>query len=243
MTVENKFQKWAVGFSGCDGGDIGSSHAPSIWVCGIEWGGGHNADSLTEHIQQQVSTAPLGYEDPAENLAYIFNRKTMQILTAMEGGLVQAYENIARERRPFVKGEKGYFKLNLFPIAFKDTSPQRWQSEFVDITGFPSKEAYLAWCRSARFDAMRSWVSTSKPKTIICFGKTYLKDFSAAFTNGNSEFVTENILGRSLSWSRTVDDVLVVVCPFPVGRYGLNSHVLVQGFGNRIRSLMNDKLL
>ena len=38
--INENFKKWALGFSGCDGGDIGSAQSPSIWLCGLEWGGG-----------------------------------------------------------------------------------------------------------------------------------------------------------------------------------------------------------
>ncbi|WP_260951748.1 hypothetical protein [Campylobacter sp. RM16187] len=38
--TEEYFKKWALGFSGCDGGDIGSPENPSAWLCGIEWGEG-----------------------------------------------------------------------------------------------------------------------------------------------------------------------------------------------------------
>lgn len=34
--VNEDFARWASGFSGCDGGDIGSSQGKSIWFCGIE---------------------------------------------------------------------------------------------------------------------------------------------------------------------------------------------------------------
>ena len=49
------FAKWATGFSGCDGGDIGSAQNRSIWYCGIEWGGGHPADE-----QALINTVFLG---------------------------------------------------------------------------------------------------------------------------------------------------------------------------------------
>lgn len=238
MIVENDFQKWASGFSGCDGGDIGSPESRSIWVCGIEWGGGHDLASLNENILDEVVSPPLGYEDPSHNLAYIFNRQTMKLITAMQGGQVDDYEKMVVQNRPFVNGCTGYFKMNLFPIAFKDTGHQRWQSDFVGVTGFPNKEEYLAWCRRVRFAQMRNWVSIHKPKVIVCFGKTLINDFSTAFVNGNGKFTKENILNRELSWTRTVDDVLVAVCPFPVNRYGLNSHALLQAFGDRIRKLM-----
>ena len=238
MKIENEFQKWAAGFSGCDGGDIGSPKSRSIWVCGIEWGGGHDPASLKENILNQVDIPPSGYDDLSDNLTCKFNQQTMKLLTAMNGGLVDDYKGMVAQHRPFVKDSLGYFKMNLFPIAFKDTGHQRWQSDFIEITGFPNKAEYLAWCRQVRFAEMRNWVSMHKPKVIVCFGKTLINDFATAFANGREKFTKENILNRELSWTRTVDDVLVVVCPFPVNRYGLNSHALLQTFGERIQKLM-----
>lgn len=240
MKIENKFQKWVSSFSGCDGGDIGSPESRSTWVCGIEWGGGHDPVSLKENIVESVDSPPYGYENHSENLAYIFNRQTMKLLTAIQGDSVENYIQVSEKIRPFVKDEKGFFKMNLFPVAFKDTNHQRWLSDFIDITGFQSKHEYLTWCRKVRFPIIQSWVEKFKPKLIICFGKTFSIDFESAFINGNSEFKKETILNRELSWSRTQDKTLIVICPFPVNRYGLNSHVLLQAFGERIQTLMND---
>lgn len=39
MALSQQVQDFLLGFSGCNGGKIGSPNAPSIWVCGIEWGG------------------------------------------------------------------------------------------------------------------------------------------------------------------------------------------------------------
>lgn len=48
MTITTDFGKWARGFSGCDGGDIGSHEKQSIWYCGIEWGGGWHEKMLED---------------------------------------------------------------------------------------------------------------------------------------------------------------------------------------------------
>lgn len=239
MGNEERFREWASGFSGCDGGDIGSPESRSIWFCGIEWGGGHSPDHLKKTLLEPVDTPSLGYDDPVLNLEYIFNVQTMKLITAIQGGKVDDYKKTLHDHRPFVKGSTGYFKMNLLPIAFKDTGHQRWQTDFLEITGFPNKVEYLAWCRRVRFPRMRTWVSTYKPKAIVCFGKTWINEFKTAFVNGDYEFSRETILNRELSWARTEDDVLVVVCPFPVNRYGLNSHVLMQAFGSRIRTLID----
>jgi hypothetical protein len=239
MTVENAFQKWATGFSGCDGGDIGRPDRRSVWVCGIEWGGGHDLADLKNNIQDDVTTPSAGYDDYFHNLKYIFNWNTMKLLTAMQGGLVKDYKEMTKNMRPFVKDSQGFFKLNLFPISFKDTDHQRWLSDFSEATGFENKADYLAWCRRMRFPEMRKWVAKSKPKAIVCFGKTFIKDFHGAFVNGETTFVRETIQNRELSWVRTQDDVLIAVCPFPGNRYGLNSDALLQSFGDRIGVLMN----
>lgn len=236
--IMSDFENWASGFSGCDGGDIGTPESRSTWVCGIEWGGGHDLDALKQSISNQVVSPPLGYDDVLQSTDCIFNRQTMKLITAMQGLKVEEYEKMSLQQRPFVKGTSGFFKMNLFPISFKDTAHQRWQKSFNEVTGFANKEEYLAWCRRVRFEQMRFWVSTYKPKVIICFGKTLITDYALAFAGQGSKFTSEKILNRDLSWTRTVDDVLIAICPFPVNRYGLNSNALLQGFGDRIRTLM-----
>ena len=46
MSITERFENWALGYSGCDGGDLGYPSSPSTWVCGIEWGGGHTPEAL-----------------------------------------------------------------------------------------------------------------------------------------------------------------------------------------------------
>ncbi len=73
MKIASTFSKWATGFSGCDGGDAGDSSNKGIWICGIEWGGGHDANvmKLTKMFEDDVSTPNSGYEDWKHNLGYI----------------------------------------------------------------------------------------------------------------------------------------------------------------------------
>lgn len=233
-----KFKKWASGFSGCDGGDIGTKGNPSIWVSGLEWGGGHDQEALKADIEADMEISPSGYESASANRAYIFNRQTLKLLTAIDGKPVSEYIDWNEEKAPFTQGSKGYFKMNLFPIAFKDTGHQRWLDDFSEVTGFSNKQQYLDWCRSVRFQNIQSWVTKFCPKLILCFGKTYINDFAAALKDGTPNFTKMPILNRELSWTRTSDGVLIAVCPFPVNRYGLNSDVLLQAFGERIRQLM-----
>ncbi len=235
--ITTGFKSWATSFSGCDGGDTGTASSPSVWVCGIEWGGSWCDEIwLKEEITASIDTPPEGYAACEENLSYIYNRQTMKLLLAIDGGLVEDYKRFALERKPFVSGEAGYFKLNLYPIAFKNTNYALWMNEFSGITGLKSKQGYLEWCRKNRFPVIRTWVQRYKPKLVICFGKTYKSDFLMSFVDPGSTENHEKIMGKDLFWYRSGETV-VAICPFPVNRNGLNSNALIQAFGDRIRNI------
>ncbi len=235
--ISPQFALWAKGFAGCDGGDIGSPSTPSIWFCGLEWGGGHDENSLSESISSLASDVPYGYDHEDENTAYIFNRQIMKLISAMHGGNVNEYEKFVTTLKPFVRGQAGFFKMNLFPIAFKNTDHGLWKTSFSNLTGIESKQRYLEWCREERFPILRSWVATYRPRAVICFGKSYSDDFKRAFSDLNVDFKREDIGGRELSWAKNSNGTLVAICPFPVNRNGLNSNALLQGFGSRLGSL------
>ena len=239
------FSKWATGYSGCDGGDIGSPQNKCIWFCGIEWGGGHPPDEqkLQEIFSEDVGKPPEGYTDdddkPAwkHNLEFIFNWQAMKLLAAINGQLVTSYKLFAENTRPFVKDEKGYYKLNLYPLAFKDTSHQLWEEGFAKATGIQNKQSYLEWIRSNRFPVMKAWVESSMPSLIVCVGITYLQDFASAFVDDSLSFNQEIIDDRKFNWVVTQKGTLVVVIPFMVNRYGLTRNDSIQRFGDRIREL------
>jgi len=234
----NEFQKWCLEFSGCDGGDIGSKNNRATWICGIEWGGGHTPDSLIEHMSKDFSAPPSGYDDWKENLEYIFNWQIMKLLSAIEGNKVGDYKKFAEEKKPFVEDSKGYFKMNLYPIGFKDTNENRWQIEFSKITGFNSKADYIQWCKNKRFPQMTKWTLEYKPKLIICLGKTYIKDFKQIFLSNNIQLNTKLIDDKELTWGYNELDTLVVILPFMVNANGLNKNQTIQKFGEEISNLI-----
>ena len=237
MSISNKFETWALGYSGCDGGDIGDSSSPSTWVCGIEWGGGHTPEGLTAHMEEDVMRPPSGYTVWTENLAYIFNWQVMKLLTVINAGTVSEYKRFAETVQPFVEGRHGYFKMNLHPIGFKDTSHDKWLREFASITGLPTKSDYLTWCTDYRLPQIRKWAENSKPKLILCLGKTYLPQFKRAFLD-DSIINHEIIEGKELFWGENLQGSLVVIVPFMVNRNGLTRNVAIQSFGERIKDLL-----
>lgn len=232
------FEKWALGYSGCDGGDIGNPQHPSTWVCGIEWGGGHSKEDLIGELGADVSFLPTGYADWEANLAYIYNWQVMKLLTAIKGGSVKGYKEFAKQVKPFVKEQLGFFKTNLYPIGFKDTDKGRWLSDFAELTGFQTKQEYIDWCKNKRFLQMYQWVRWYQPKLIICLGKTYKDDFIAAFANTEIQFNTEVIDEREISWAFNEVGSLVVILPFMVNRNGLVKNVSIQKVGERIADLL-----
>ena len=234
------FTKWATAYSGCDGGDVGSAEFRSIWFCGIEWGGGHsaNVDVLNTMFSEDHSSPPPGYDLWTENLAYIFNWQAMKLLAVIEGRQVSDYKKFAEDVQPFTIGSGGYFKMNLYPLAFRNTSHEHWAGEFSKSTGFIDKSAYLSWIKAKRFPVIRSWVQSHAPKIVICTGITYLDDFRAAFGDADTDFTTESIDDRLLVHGKKCRGTLIVVIPFRVNRNGLTKNVTIQKFGERIRSLL-----
>ena len=239
--VNEEFVSWASGFSGCDGGDIGSPQSRSIWFCGIEWGGGHPSDEheLRNRIfSEKVDLPNEGYTDWTENIVVPFNRQALKLLTSINGGSVPAYKEFAEINQPFIKGAKGYFKANLYPLAFKNTSHELWKDGFSKATGINKKQDYLEWVRVNRFPEMKRWVETYCPQLIVCVGKSYLTEYALAFADDGLAFNTEVIDDRELNWVVNMNGTILVVIPFMLNRYGLTKNESIQKFGDRIGELL-----
>jgi len=241
VKVSSDFERWGLGYSGCDGGDIGSRENPSIWVCGIEWGGGHSPEALAAHMEEDVTQPPRGYVDWKKNLAYRFNSQVMKILSAINGGSTSEFKRFAESVQPFVDGKSGYFKMNLYPIGFKDTKFDRWHDKFTNITGFRSKSDYLTWCSMSRFPQMRTWAERAAPKLILCLGKTYIDDFRVAFHDDGEDFIHEVLDDRDLHWCINKQGSVVAVVPFMSNPNGLVKNVSIQKFGERISQLITSQ--
>ena len=246
-----RFAKWATSFSGFDGGDIGSPQSKSIWYCGIEWGRGDPADEhelINSVFSKNVELPSKGYTSDdvppgwEHNLGHRFNWQAMKLLAAVNGDNVGSYKAFAETVKPFTEGEKGYFKMNLYPLAFKDTSHDLWKDEFAKTTGLKTKQDYHEWIKANRFPIMKGWMQTYSPKLIVCVGKSYLPGFSLAFSDDESAFKTEIIDDRELNWAVNKNGTIIVVLPFLGGRYGLVKNVSIQKFGDRIRELLQNPL-
>lgn len=246
-----KFKEWLGGFSAIDGGDIGSKEYPSIWVCGIEWGTDKNelkasAEELVDaYYAKDISLPPQGFEDAIEKkawenfISYNFGWQTTKLLAAINGEKVEDYRAFAERVEPFKRGNKGYFKLNLYPFAFKNTSHEHWEnSNMPEFTGIATKSEYLDIVKDVRFRKMRKWVQEYCPKLIICFGKSYIDEFKSAFGEIDCTFTEGEIGNRIMHWTKLSNGTLLVVLPFTSSPNGLNANSDIQIAGAEISKLL-----
>ena len=233
---------WMLDFSGCDGGQIGSAEKQSIWICGIEWGSGFNAEELQSYINQTWEGSPdFGYKSLEDSDFYSYNRVVFKLLAVMQGDTIDSYKDFVKKEQPFVESSQSfYFKMNLYPIAFPDTQHTHWVKEFSEITGFEDKSQYLEWCQNNRFPVMQQWVQKYAPKLIICFGKGSANKFNLAFTDNNEEFTSEMVGSLTLQWKKNDNGTIIAVLPFPNAQNkGLKSHSDIEAMGERLAELID----
>jgi hypothetical protein len=244
-----QFAAWAQSHAGCDGGDWGSPARPAIWLCGIEWGGAPTAQTLQRAMQQPVLSPSVGYPHAADNLGFAYNRQALKLLAAIDGRRVNEYRSWCEQARPFTRRapgeqgeqrEPGHCKLNLFPLAFRNTKPAHWRSEHAALTGLADKNAYLTWCRTHRLPRLRAWAAQAQPQLIVCVGKSHRQDFKLAFHDAAASFQHRELAGRDLWWARNVQGTLVVIAPFLLGPRGLNQNSTLQLFGEHIAQLLRE---
>lgn len=231
--ITDNFKEWGCSFSGCDGGNLNAK----IWISGIEWGGGD--EGYYQKLPNEISKGTYdisGKYDWKDSLSYPYGRSLAKLFAAIHGHKVSGYRSYAES----LSGDE-IFKLNLYPIAFKNTGNDLWRQHELDkITGFEEKELFKAWCFINRFPFFSEQVQKIKPEIIIGTGVNYLVDFFACFASGHKlkDFIrVEKIGERKLFWARISEKTHLFVIPFFSGSYGLNSDNLLQEFGDNIKEI------
>lgn len=224
--MKNDFQSYALTkFSGCDNGVIeaGTPDNPSIWLLGIEHGTFNSIhDGSKEHNQEDDYSIE-------HQLTYPYNRKAFKLLAALypEYGL-DKHEDFAKFHKPFVHGQKGYFKGNLYPYPCPKESS--WSKKAATETGFRTKKEYIDWCYENRLPVMHSWVKEHEPELIIGVGIGQRWAFAKTVFDNDSVLKEHKIMSdhkQRLFWHMD-DDRLLVVIPHFSGPYGLNSNDIIR---------------
>lgn len=241
MSVNPIFAKWATEFSGCDGGNPNGE----IWICGLEMAG---VNDLEFHELSEPPYIGHPHRDRAEFFnnskgeTQPYNVNAVKLLSALEGREVNEYKSFFEEYSCFDK-KSNYFKLNLFPIQFKNTDPKNWLDHQAKITGFSGKKEYKKWCEEHRFPVLKGWVTRFSPKLIICTGTTYDSEFKSAFGSGNTEYLETEAAGKKIKYFVTNNNrTLVAVTYFLVHSTGLNSHEKLALTGKKLSELMGTLL-
>jgi hypothetical protein len=245
--INENYKKWACSLSGCNGGNIKAD----TWICGIEWGGGYTdyQKDLTVDINQGKIDNPSDKYDWNVQNTYTYGRSFAKLYTAIHNVSddynIENYQNYIEN----LEGNE-VFKLNLYPVSFKDTNYKLWHQHNLDeITGFKNKYLYQLWFFFNRFPKFAELRKEHKPKLIICTGVDYLVDFLMCFgaTENIDNIQVGTIKGNSdkNKYERTyyhikIDKTLLVVVPFFSGSYGLNSYYLLNEMGKAIKNLLNN---
>lgn len=233
--MSNVLQSMLEKFDGCDGGDPGTVDSPSIWLFGIEHG------RLISEPDETASIFDDGY--PVERqLTYTYNRNAFKLLAVIAGYSIDEYRNFAKEKQPFVKNSKGYFKGNLYPYACHNVG--EWPAYAVEETGLKSKEEYQKWCRENRLAVIKSWIEEYKPKVFIGVGTSCQQDFLNAVFGRQipMEMLSFSVNGftKKVFCAKADGKKLVIVPHLSGGVNGLNSHKSIEQAGEVIAKFIND---
>jgi hypothetical protein len=231
--TNNEFKEWAQGFSGCDGGNPSGR----IWLCGIEFGGGHTEKTL---IYDDVTKPPC-ITNKDDFIRYQYNWKAIKLLAALNGRECAKYKTFFEEQSCFHE-KSNYFKLNLYPIGFKDTAHHRWGDWIILKTGFATKLQYLDWCKENRFPVLRRWLVQYSPRLVLCTGVTRRGEFRSAFGDGTEKVIEGKAGGKDFNYFLTNDrKTMVATVYFLGGKYGLGSDDQLAATGKQLASVLYEE--
>lgn len=222
-------------FAGCDSDDVaaGSPAAPSIWLLGIEHGTYNSRHEEASAIEPEDDSYSIEMQ-----LRWPYNKKAFKLLASMHGYTVDSFLEFSANHQPFVKGQAGFFKGNLYPFACHNVSS--WPERAVTATGTSDKGEYRQWCQEYRLPTIKSWIDEYQPKIVIGVGITCRSDFSRAVFGQEVE-LSEKILNINGHKKRlfyfTQGWRKLVIIPHFSGAYGLNSNVSLQEAGSFIREI------
>lgn len=187
--VNDSFKKLALSHYGYDGGNLQSS----FWISGIEWGGGIKAEELEHDIKKGPVVYARSTDLLSERLQYTkynFDRVWLKILAKVLGHNISDFRKMIDEETKALTANGPMMKFNLYPISFKNTSSEQWNRDLYQLTGFPTKELYIAWVQTYRFKFFNDLVKQYSPKIVLCSGTTFKRDFLLAFGGIESLFAT-----------------------------------------------------
>lgn len=192
MTINERFAKLAVGFTGIDGGN---PNGPA-WFSGIEWGGKTPPDidnpkfTFTISGGENIPCWRAEYrKDFPKCIQNQIDQKVAKILLHIFSAQVDCSDyRVYMER--FLYTSSGHsFRLNLYPLNVTNTDDECWTKPYYELTGFPTKALYRAWCTENRFPVLLGLVRKYNPKVIVGIGLKSRRDFILAYADPSDIFI------------------------------------------------------
>jgi len=159
----NKIKNGEDSFLGIDGGNISDS---KIWVCGVEFGGtlkdmGHYLKNTVKYDEKD------GFKFPYRINAGEFENSKYDLF--LSEFIIKLFGLKDVEKNKYLKDnlynlDSNIFKLNLYPLAKKDTSWDKTYDEIFTIT----KEEYYGYIFNKRKKFFKKLIKKFSPETIIC---------------------------------------------------------------------------
>lgn len=216
-------------FYGCDTDELaaGTKENQSIWLMGIEHG--------TWKSEKDANIEADNYS-VARQLTWPYNQKAFKLLSVIHGYNIKEYIEFANKYQPFVKGNAGFFKGNLYPYGLRTVND--FTEEVKIETGFKDKNEYYNWCNKNRLPVIKEWIDEYMPKIVIALGISQKDNFSKAVFDEKVQFKEENFLvnqHKKRFYYFNKNGKKLVVLPHFSGAHGLNSDESIEIVGKFIK--------
>ncbi|CAI4173275.1 conserved hypothetical protein [Alteromonas macleodii] len=231
--LNEKFKQFACSHYGCDGGNLDSS----VWVCGLEWG--TEFQDLADLEKTMEGPFNVGNWDGQvqERLKYQYNNKIAWLYSYLYDWEHGHKEQAVKHKLMCSDGIG--FKMNAFPISFKNRSSVSWNNDMAKLIGLHSFDVYIEWCISHRGRFFQSLVKKHSPRVIVCTGKGSMMSFFRFF---DCDLTTVDD-GEMFNVARCNDNnTLVFVVPFFGGASGINSFDKMAALASNISKYADNTL-
>ncbi|MFU2048062.1 hypothetical protein [Avibacterium gallinarum] len=227
--ITEQFKQTALSLAGCDGGNPTSE----VWFCGLEHGY-DLSETLEEFLQLPHNTAPIyswDHPDCVDDWKYSYNQKICWFLWYFYNLELHNNENmdVLVKRHHILYSEQANgigFKLNMYPLAFKNRRSINWTENYQKTTGLSSFSEYKNWCVEHRGEYFRNLVKKYMPKLIVCTGITEIHNFVKFFT-GEEYFTYSDNPEMKIGYAQ-FGETLICICPFFGNSSGINSYAKME---------------
>ncbi|WP_345848455.1 hypothetical protein [Shewanella algae] len=228
MAVTQKFKNMALSFYGCDGGNLNST----VWTCGLEWGGGYENNEIPESELKALKlwSWDTDGETVAGCLRHQYNQKLAWFFSYLYGWNVDDYKNESIKNKLFCSEGTG-FKMNAFPISFKNRDSVSWSQKIKEQTGIDSFQVYKEWCIENRGKHFHNLIQKHNPQIVLCTGISSSNEFFRFFKCDISTIAHHNEFHSGLT---NDGKTLIFVVPFFGGRNGINSYSKMESLVSKI---------